>query len=61
MEKKELILRFAQLHANDWKTASWSNAEITKKIAAAMAREGYAQKESLDIADATLKYMERYF
>jgi len=60
-ERKEIIARLAQTHAEEWKRAVKSNAQIINEIVKAMMSEGYSREQSLDFADDTLKYIRRYF
>ncbi|HMD42436.1 MAG TPA: hypothetical protein VKH45_05135 [Candidatus Acidoferrum sp.] len=60
-DREELIVRFARLHAGDWKRASKTNAEIIYQIFSNMRKHGYSQEAAFDIAAHTLRYMERSF
>ncbi|MGA2810436.1 MAG: hypothetical protein ABSG16_03475 [Candidatus Acidiferrum sp.] len=61
MNRKEMVLRFARQHGEDWKRASKSNAQIINEIVSVMKTEGCSRDEALDLADDTLRYMQRYF
>ena len=61
VESKEIVTQLAQRHAADWKRASKSNAEIINEIVASSMKEGRTREESLDLADDTLRYLQRYF
>jgi hypothetical protein len=60
LDRKQAVSRFAQIHAEEWRQASKTNAEITNAIVSAGVREGLSKEEALDLAADTLKYMRRY-
>jgi hypothetical protein len=60
LDRKQAVSRFAQIHADEWRQATKTNAEITNAIVSAGVREGLSRKEALDLAADTLKYMRRY-
>ena len=61
LNHEELVVHLAQRHAKDWKRASKTNAEIIYEIITAMTVEGYSHEMSLDIADETLRYIQKSF
>jgi hypothetical protein len=60
LDRKQAVSRFAQIHADEWRQASKTNAEITNAIVSEGVREGLSREEALDLAADTLKYMRRY-
>jgi hypothetical protein len=60
LDRKRAVSRFAQIHADEWRQATKTNAEITSAIVSAGVREGLSREEALDLAADMLKYMRRH-
>jgi hypothetical protein len=61
LNRKQALARLAHIHADEWKQASKTDAEITKARVSQGIRGGSSREEVLDLAADTLKYMRRHF
>jgi hypothetical protein len=60
LDLKQAVSRFARIHADEWKRASKTNAEITNAIVSDGMQEGLTREEALSVAEDALMYMRRY-
>jgi hypothetical protein len=60
LDLQQAVLRSAQIHADEWKQASRTNAEITHEMISAGMREALSTEEARNLAEDTLRYMRRY-